>query len=198
GVLSEIGASGRWGVLTTSSIARNLTDDRTLGIPRGLVRLETTFTRDFPASNHTLRVGDTSTRAAMWGREVYFGGVRYGSNFALTPGYVSQPLPAVTGLSAAPSTVELYVNDVLRQVSNVPAGPFAIDSLPVLTGNGEARLVVRDLLGRETVIVQPFFTSSQLLSPGLDDWSAETGAVRRDLGSASDHYGPGFMSGTWR
>ena len=40
------------------------------------------------------------------------------------------------------------MNDVLRQVSNVPTGPFAIDNLPVLTGNGEARLVVRDLGSR--------------------------------------------------
>ena len=198
GFLSELGASSAWGVLTTSTLARNLVADHGLAIPRGLVRLESTFTRDFPESNRTLRVGDTTTRAAMWGRDVYFGGIRYGTNFALSPGVVSQPLPAVTGLSAAPSTVELYVNDVLRQVSTVPTGPFAIDNMPLLTGNGEARLVVRDLLGRETVIVQSFFTSSQLLAAGLNDWSAEAGSVRRDLGVESNRYGDAFGAGTWR
>jgi outer membrane usher protein len=198
GLLSEIGVSGALGVLTTSSAARNLTNDPNLPVERRWIRLETTYTKDFPDQNRTLRFGDTATRAAMWGRDVYFGGVRYGTNFALTPGFVSQPLPALTGLSAAPSTVELYVNDVLRQVSNVPTGPFVIDNSPMLTGNGEARLVVRDLLGRETVVVQPFFTSSQLLAPGLDDWSVEAGRVRRDLGIESSNYGPGFASGTWR
>jgi outer membrane usher protein len=172
-------------VLTSSGLAQNLADERQLP-PRKFLRLETTFTRDFPEQNRTLRLGDTSTRAAMWGRDVYFGGFRLGTNFTLTPGFVSQPLPALTGLSAAPSTVELYVNDVLRQVSNVPTGPFAIDNLPVLTGNGEARLVVRDLLGRETVIVQSFFSSSQLLAQGLDDWSVEGGRVRRDHGGDSN------------
>ncbi|HET7731921.1 MAG TPA: fimbria/pilus outer membrane usher protein [Usitatibacter sp.] len=198
GVLSEVGVSNDWGVLTTSSAARNLTDDPDVGQRRTWLRLETTFTRDFPDENRTLRIGDTATRRAMWGRDVYFGGVRFGTNFALTPGFVSQPLPAVTGLSAAPSTVELYVNDVLRQTSSVPPGPFVIDNFPTVTGNGEARLVVRDLLGRETVIVQSFFSSAQMLARGLTDWSAEAGTVREDLGVRSNEYGEAFAAGTWR
>lgn len=198
GALTEVGVSGKWGVLTSSQVGRNLARDASIGTPRALLRLETTLTKDFPEENRTLRVGDASTRAGMWGRNVYFGGVQYGTNFALTPGFISRPLPVLAGLSAAPSTVELYVNDVLRQVSSVPTGPFAIDNFPVMTGNGEARLVVRDILGRETVITQSFFTSGQLLVPGLDDWSVEAGRVRRDLGVASSNYGDGFASGTWR
>src|SRR5258706_15581189 len=134
----------------------------------------------------------------MGGREVYFGGGRFGTNFALTPGYVSQPLPALSGLSAAPSTVELYVNDVLRQVSSVPTGPFAIDNLPALTGNGEARLVVRDLLGRETVIVQSFFAASQLLAAGAGDLSAGAGGKGRGPRPARGANGPGVAAGARR
>ena len=198
GLLTEIGVSNAWGVLTSSHVGRNLTNNATLGAARGWLRLETTFTRDLPDSNRTLRLGDTSTRAGMWGRSVYFGGVQLSSNFALTPGFISQPSPALTGVSSAPSTVELYINDVLRQVSSVPTGPFVINNSPALTGGGDARLVVRDLLGRETVITQPFFTSSQLLAKGLNDWSLEAGRLRLDLGTASGHYGDGFVSGTWR
>ena len=198
GALTELGLSTQLGVLTSSSAARNMTNDPDLGTARRFVRLETTFTRDFPESNRTLRVGDTTTRRAMCGRDVYYGGVRFGTNFALTPGFVSQPLPVVSGLSSAPSTVELYVNDVLRQTSTVPTGPFVIDSSPLLSGNGEARLVVRDLLGRETVIVQPFFSSSQMLARGLTDWSVEAGKVRHDLGLTSGDYGDGFAAGAWR
>jgi outer membrane usher protein len=198
GMLSELGFSNAWGVLTSSYAGRNLTKEDTPGAPRGWVRLETTFTRDLPAHNQTLRLGDTSTRPGMWGRSVYFAGAQWGSNFGLTPGFISQPLPILSGVSAAPSTVELYVNDVLRQVSTVPTGPFAIDNFPALTGGGDARLVVRDLLGRETVISQPFFTSSQLLAKGLNDWSVEAGRLRLDLGTASAHYGQRFGSGIWR
>ncbi len=198
GLLAEVGFSNSFGVITSSYAARNLTGEATAGSARGWIRLETTFTKDLPGSHQTLRLGDSSTRAGMWGRSVYYGGVQWGSNFALTPGFISQPSPTLSGVSAAPSTVELYVNDVLRQVSTVPTGPFAINNFPGLTGGGEARLVVRDLLGRETIITQPFFTNSQLLARGLNDWSLEAGRLRRDLGSASNHYGQGFASGTWR
>ena len=196
--LTEMGISTGLGVLTSSASGRNLTRDNTLGTKTEWLRLETTFIRDFPNENRTIRLGDTATRAGMLGRNVYFGGIQFGTNFSLTPGYVSQPLPALTGLSAAPSTVELYINDVLRQVSNVPTGPFAIDNFPILTGSGDVRIVVRDLLGRETVIQQSFFTNSQLLATGLNDWSVEAGSVRRGLGSSNANYGPEFVSGLWR
>lgn len=119
-------------------------------------------------------------------------------NFDLTPGISTQPIPVVTGLSSAPSTVELYVNDTLRQTSRVPAGPFTIDNPAGLSGSGQARVVVRDLLGRETVIVQDFFTSSLLLEPGLSDWSAEAGAVRQNLTQENANYGKAFVSGLYR
>jgi outer membrane usher protein len=196
--LTELGVSTGLGVLTHSVVGRNLISSGFAAEPAKWTRLETTFTRDFPAHNHTLRLGDASTRTGLLGRNVYFGGLQYGSNFALTPGFVGQTLPAFTGLSAAPSTVELYVNDVLRQVSSVPTGPFTIDNLPSFSGAGEARVVVRDLLGRETVVSQSFFANPQLLAVGLNDWGVEAGRLRRDLGIRSQSYGPGFFTGTWR
>ena len=198
GLLTEMGVSNTWGVLTSSWAGRNLTNDTSSGNPQSWVRLETTFTRDFPNQNRTLRLGDTATRAGMWGRNVSYGGIQYGSNYTLTPGFVSQPIPALVGMSTAPSTVEMYVNDVLRQVSNVPTGPFAIDNFPLQTGDGNVRMIVRDIFGRETVIEQSFFTSTQLLATGLNDWSMEAGSVRRDFGTVSNHYAPAFASGSWR
>lgn len=198
GLLTELGLSNSWGVLTSSQAGRNLTNDPMAFNERGWVRLETTFTHDIPEQNRTLRLGDSATRAGMWGRNVYFGGVQFGRNFTLSPGFASQPIPAVTGMSTAPSTVEMYINDVLRQVSSVPTGPFTIDNMPLLTGGGDVRMVVRDILGREVVIEQSFFTSPKLLASGLNDWSVEAGRLREDIGIASNHYGPVFASGTWR
>jgi outer membrane usher protein len=195
--LLEFGGSNAWGVFTTSEVGRNLVH----GVPGTTsewLRLESTFTHDVPDRNLSLRLGDTRTRIGLWGRNVYFGGVQLGTNFALTPGFLTQPLPLLQGVSAAPSTVELYVNDQLRKVSQVPTGPFVIDNNLGLTGSGEARLVVRDVLGREVVIVQPFFTAVQLLAPGLSDWSIDLGAVRENLGITNADYGQRFAAGTWR
>ena len=197
GALLEFGVSNNWGVLTSTYSARNLIGNDPL-LTRNVRRLETTFTRDLLEDNLTMRLGDSSTRSGAWGRSVYFGGFQISRNFGLTPGFISQPFPIVRGLSSAPSTVELYINDALRQTSQVPTGPFAIDNFPLLTGNGQARVVVRDVLGRETVLVQDFFSHASLLEEELSDWSFEAGAVRRNLGTRNADYGQRFASGIWR
>ncbi|MES2053808.1 MAG: fimbria/pilus outer membrane usher protein [Pseudomonadota bacterium] len=197
GALLEFGASNRWGLLTSSYSALNLTNNDPL-TPRAVRRLETAFTRDMPDDKLTLRLGDSTTRTSSLGRSIYFGGFQLSRNFGLSPGFISQPLPVVTGLSGAPSTVELYINDALRQTSQVPTGPFAIDNFPLLTGNGQARVVVRDALGRETVLVQDFFSHAEMLEQGLSDWSIDAGAVRRNLGTSNADYGQRFIAGLWR
>lgn len=197
GATTELGFSSGLGVLTSSYVGRNLASDENLG-PRGWLRLETTFNRDFPEDNLSLRLGDTATRTGTWGRSVYFGGVQLARNFALSPGFVTQPIPVISGQASSPSTVELYINDALRQTSQVPSGPFTIDNFPLLTGTGQARIVVRDLLGRETVLVENFFSHLYLLREGLSDWSVEGGAVRSNLGIESADYGERFGSGLLR
>jgi len=197
GALTELGLSGKAGVLTNTSVARNLAGDPSL-LARALTRLETTYARDFPDANTSLRIGDSVTRAGSWGRSVYFGGVQLGTNFSLSPGFITQPIPIITRQSTAPSTVELYVNDALRQTSQVPTGPVTIENLPLLTGTGQARIVVRDVLGRETVLVRDFFSNAGLLREGLSDWGAQFGAVRRNLGLENANYGEAFGSGLYR
>ena len=198
GALTELGVSGDAGVLTNTSVIRNIANDPGAAYTPGWRRLETTYTRDFPERNASLRLGDTTTRTGAWGRSVYFGGIQWGTNFSLSPGYITQPIPTIGGQSRAPSTVELYINDALRQTSQVPTGPFTIDNFPQITGSGQARIVVRDLLGRESVLVQDFFSSAALLRKGLSDYSFEAGAVRRNLGIESANYGEGFASGLFR
>lgn len=197
GALLELGLTSPLGVLTSSHIGNNLLAD-TVDAPARWRRLETTFTRDFPDHNLTLRLGDSVSRTGLTGRGVYFGGIQIGRNYMLSPGLITQPVPVISGTSSAPSTVELYVNDVLRQTSKVPTGPFTIDNFALLGGAGQARVVVRDLLGRETVLVQPFLSGGNMLDEGLTDWSAEAGLLRRRLGEASADYGDAFVSGLWR
>jgi outer membrane usher protein len=199
GLLAELGLSTQFGLLTTSALGRNLTGNTKEGnIKRSLMRLETTYVKDFPESKSSLVLGDTHTRIGTMGSSVYFGGVRFGTNFELAPGFVRQAFPLISGVSTVPSTVSLYIDGVLRQTSSVSTGPFTIDNSPFLTGGGEARLVVRDLLGRETVITRSFLSSQQLLATGLNDWSVEAGRLRQDLGTSPFNYGPGFVHGFWR
>lgn len=194
GLLGEAGWSGAWGVLTQTF----LFPDVTSGPTRTPVRLETAFRHDFPDQGYTLNAGDGTFRTGLLGRAAYFGGLQFGTNFGLAPYINRQPVPLVAGQTSAPSTVQLYVNDVLRQSTNVPAGPFTLDNLPTLTGNGDVTVRVRDILGRETLITQPFFVTADLLAPAVNDWSVEAGRLRLDLGTVSNHYGDAFVAGMLR
>jgi outer membrane usher protein len=177
--LFELGAFGSMGVFTTSVLMQGLR----------AIRLDSTLTRDFPESMQTLRLGDTFGTSGLWGRAVRFGGLRFGTNFATAPTLSTIPMPGLSGEAVLPSATDLYIDGVLRQTVNVPAGPFRIDGLPVLSGQGEVRLVVRDMLGREQVITLPYYASTSLLSAGLNDYSLEIGRIRNAYGRVGDDYG---------
>jgi outer membrane usher protein len=190
--LFELGYFNRYGVGTASAIADKLGSDGRV------TRLDTTWTQDYPERMESLRIGDSITRPGAWGRSVRFGGIQYGTNFGTQPGFVSFPPQGATGQAVLPSTVDVFVNNAMVAHEKVPPGPFSIANLPVVTGAGDVKLVVRDLLGREQVITQPFYASPLLLREGLTDFSYEIGAIRENYGIKSSDYGPGFGSGTYR
>ncbi len=164
----------------------------------GFTRLETTWTRDMPGMRATLRLGDAISSAGSWGRSVRFAGAQWGTNFATQPGFITFPLPDMSGEAVLPSTLDLYVNGVLRMRDEVPTGPFTVNSLPVVTGQGDVQMVLRDMLGREQVFSGNFYASSRLLKQGLSDFSYEVGAIRDNYGLESFAYGRWMAAGTHR
>jgi outer membrane usher protein len=165
---------------------------------RDWTRLDTTWTRDAPGAARTLRVGDAVTPNGSWARSVRFGGVQWGTNFAIEPDLVTFPQPSITGTAAVPSALDVLVNGTLRSRVEVPSGLFRIDDIPVVTGAGQIQVVARDLLGREQVITQDFYASERLLRPGLNDYSLSAGALRNDFGASSDDYGDFLVAGMLR
>ncbi len=179
----EAAAFSRFGVASSGLLVRGF------GVEPTAVRLDSTWTVDLPDRVRTLTIGDTIGTSGLWGRPLRFGGLRYGTNFATNPTFVTFPLPAMRGEAVLPSVTELYVDGVLRQSSQLPSGPFSISNVPVVTGRGEVRLVTRDLLGREQVITLPYYASSQLLRAGLVDDAFEVGWIRNNFGLRSNDYG---------
>ena len=143
-------------------------------------------------------VGDTISSAGSWSRPVRYGGVRFAKDFSLAPGYITMPMPTVSGSAALPSTIDILVNNQRHATTNVPSGPFALTNVPVVNGAGELNVVVRDLRGGEQVLSQSYYVSPSLLARGLSDFSAEAGAMRRNFGTQGDDYGPAFAAGSYR
>lgn len=161
-------------------------------------RLETNWTVDDPRRMRSLRLGDSISRGGVGGAPLRFGGVQFGRNFAVRPGFLTFPTPSLGGGAAVPSVVDVYVNNTLRDTRKIAPGPFRVLDIPVVTGTGEVQLIVRDLLGRETVISQSYYAAPQLLRNGLQDYSYEIGFLREGFGRESNSYGGFLVSGTHR
>ena len=164
----------------------------------GWTRLDTGAEIHDAAQMRSLRFGDQITSGGLWGLPVRIGGIGFGTRFALQPGFLPHALPSVRGEALLPSTLDLLVNQTRVASEQVPAGPFEWHQLPVISGSGDLRLQVTDLLGRRVEIVQPYLVSTQLLQPGLADFSIEAGRVREDYGIRSGRYGRAVLLGQYR
>ncbi|MGB5621286.1 MAG: fimbria/pilus outer membrane usher protein [Gammaproteobacteria bacterium] len=164
----------------------------------GWVRLETTWEKDNPDLMQSYRVGDGMLYPGMLGSPTRFAGVQVATNFNTQPYFITFPLPSLDGETALASEAELFVNGRLAQRQELTPGPFNFDNIRVNTGAGEARLVTRDLLGREQVVVTDFYASQVLLTAGLSDYSYSVGTLRKDYGFDSNDYRDVFFAGFHR
>ena len=162
------------------------------------IRGDSYFQRDFPEDMESLVIGDTIGTGGAWSRPVRFGGIRWARNFSLRPGYFSFPLPSISGSAALPSSIDILVNNQIQKKLLVDSGVFTVNNMPVVTGAGKINLVVRDMLGVETLVSQSYYTSPRLLAEGLSDFSFEAGLLREYYGQRSNSYGDAFAAGTWR
>jgi len=158
------------------------------------VRLDTTLTRDDPTRMRAYRAGDVFSAPGPWGAALRLGGLQVASNFSTQPSLVTFPVPHLQGSAATPSTVDLYIDGMLRSRQEVESGFFRIDNLPTITGAGEMTMVTTDALGREQTVTQDFYASSELLKRGLAEYSYSLGLLRENFSYASNDYGePAFI-----
>ena len=195
GAVLEAVAFSRFGNFITSAVVRNGGNGAQDGTTAS--RLDTYWRSDLPDRMQTLVVGDAVGVGGGWSRPVRYGGVRWGRNFDTQPGFMTLPQIALAGEAALPSTVEVLLNNARRISQQTQPGPFNVPNVPVVTGAGEISLVVRDLLGRETVVRQSYYASPQLLAPHLNDFSFEAGWMRTGYGRETAYANP-FGAGTWR
>src|SRR5690348_2577403 len=146
---AELRAFNQWGVLSNTALSR-VNELHGFGTRTDSVHLDTTFSHSYVDSALTLRLGDIISGSLDWSRATRLGGIQLQRNFALQPDLVTFPVPAFYGQAALPSTVELYVNGLKQYSGHIPAGPYQLNTVPIVNGNGQAEVVVTDALGRQT------------------------------------------------
>lgn len=174
---------GPLGILSHSEIAGG-----TLASRQQRVRLDTTYTFADPDWTTRARAGDAISGGLAWTRPVRFGGFQIQRDFTLRADLVTRPLPNFSGSAAVPSTIDVFVNNTKAFSQDVAVGPYTIANIPIVSGNGVARVVVTETTGRQSEASLPFFTTATLLAKGLTDFSIDGGFVRRAYGVASFEY----------
>lgn len=172
----------RYGTLKASAIVGSTVVSRFTQ-----TRLETNYTYADAERMINYVAGDTMSSGPAWARPVRLGGAQVQRNFGLRPDIVTAALPSITGSAAAPTTVDVYVNNTLTVSQPVDAGYYRIDAVPI-SGNGTTRVLARDATGRVIETSTPFIVSSKILKPGLWDWSFEAGLPRQYYAIQSDNY----------
>jgi outer membrane usher protein len=184
---------GPWGLVSSSG---TLNGNTAGGF--SLVRGDTYWQRPDVADMTTLTVGDAVGVGGAWSRPLRFAGIQYQRDFTTRPGFITFPMPTIGGSAALPSTIDVLVNNEQRLTTKVPAGPFDITNVPIVSGSGQLQLVVNDALGRQTLVTQNYYTGPQLLKPGLTDFSYEAGFERLDYAVDSFDYGHFVADATYR
>ena len=94
-----------------------------------------------------------------------------------------------------PSTINLNVRNNRISQQNVNPAPFTMNSIPIVAGGGNLRIVSTDILGRTNNKI-PYYVAPTMLKPGLQKYSFETGFIRNNFGFESNDYGRFIISGT--
>lgn len=184
---------GKFGLIENTFVAR------AGGADDDFIRLDSLYMHEDFDGVSSFSAGDFVSGGFSWTRPIRMGGIQLRRSFGLRPDIVTIPTPTFGGSAAAPSTVDLYINGIRTLSEDVSPGPFEILHPPVVYGGGTASVVVRDVLGRETVSTSQFYASPQLLAPGLNDYSLELGVARRNYGILSADYDDSLAgSASWR
>lgn len=193
---SEQRLFGGLGTLSNSGVLRRTLD----GQPsrHGYFRFDTTWRYNDQARLLSYSAGDTVTGALSWNSAVRMGGVQLSRNFALRPDLITYPLPSFSGGAAVPSTVDLFINNAKVDSATLQPGPFTFDTLPLISGAGQATVVTTDVQGRQVSTSVPFYVTNTLLRQGLSDFSLSLGKLRQKYGEDSFAYGRSASSGTFR
>lgn len=182
-------------LLTGDAIA---TEDRGTGETRR-TRLNTSLIHDRRDTLQRLVIGDFVTvPPSVLGSSLRLGGVSFSRRFAIDPYYVRFPGQIVSGTAALPSEIFIFSNGALVRRERVSPGTFDLQNLVNVTGLQVTEVLVRDVLGNEQRIVDPFYFSDALLREDLDEYSVDIGAERREFGTRSNDYGSVGFAGLYR
>lgn len=195
---NEFRLFGDAGQFSTNGVYQEALSGRPAAQNDGYLRYDTWWGNQNEDRSLSWRVGDLNTDALAWSNSVRLGGIQIARDFSVRPDLITYPLPSFSGQAAVPSTVDLFVNGYKNSTNSVQPGPWTLTNMPFVNGAGNAVVVTTDAVGRRVTTTLPFYVSSNLLKPGLSDFSFSAGALRASYGMKNFDYGSAAVSGSYR
>lgn len=157
---------------------------------RKFVRLMSSVTHDDREELQRTVVGDFFTPSRDFSNGINLGGVSISKLYGLNPYLIQFPMQSVSGNVALPTDLEIYIDGQRVRTEALKPGQFELRDILAYGGAHNVQLVLRDAFGRVQQLDYSFYFSDQPLRQGLHEYSYNLGAIRRDYGQQSNHYGP--------
>ena len=157
---------------------------------RKFARLMSSVTHDDRETLRRTVIGDFFTPSREFSNGVNLGGISISKLYGLNPYLVPFPMQSLSGKVTLPSDLEVYLDGQRIRSEKLKPGEFELRDLVAYGGARNVQLVLRDAFGRVQEFSYSLYFSDQPLQQGLHEYSYNLGALRRDYGLASNHYGP--------
>lgn len=138
---------------------------------------------DFPSRRLRAQAGDLYY--PVKGFQVFrpMAGAALFTQFSMDSSRLTLPSGNYEVFLARPSKVIVYINGAMVQVLDLPAGRHNLRDFPFSTGLNDLRLEIMDDMGRTETKNFTYFSSSDLLKPGLSELSYAVGVPSQDTGA---------------
>lgn len=179
----EQGAFHPWGIFNNQLLV-TIPKDK----PNKIIRLDSFLQHNDIESLTTFKIGDFISNDLGHVGAMRMAGIQRTSNFRIQPQKVITPVLTMSGEASLPSTVDVFINNMLTVSQKVPIGAFDINNIPAITGKGEASMVIKDMLGREQRVYLPYYINPEALQVGLHEYAYDIGLIRENYGLDNDRY----------
>lgn len=154
----------------------------------GWLRGDVRLVQDFPSVTTRANLGDINYQVQTYQNYRPLGGFSVTRNFNLQPSILTYPTGEYEIFLKRPSRVDIWINDQLQKVLNLPSGKHILRDFPFANGLNDIRLEITDDVGRTETMDFSFFSSTELLEKGRHRFSYAVGSPWEVLPSGEREY----------
>jgi len=158
------------------------------GQPSPLQRGDVSLVRDDPDSAIRYQLGDLAYPVDGFQAFQTMAGFGFSRNFTLQPYKVFQPGGQEQISLQSASRVDVLVNGVRTQTLQLAPGRYDLTQFPFTQGANDVELRITDAVGRVSTVSVPFFFDTDLLAPGVQQFSYNVGTPSTTESSGTRHY----------